>query len=72
MPEFCPKCGNMVGAGIERCPECGSRIHPGVLDKNTGFTWADLFNYSWVTIMYILLAISVPLLVAVLCVYLAQ
>ena len=67
MPEFCAKCGNMVGDGVERCPACGARMHPRVMDEKTGFTWADFFNYSWVTILFILAAIFVPLAIVLLC-----
>jgi uncharacterized membrane protein YvbJ len=70
MPEFCPKCGNMVADGTERCPACGSRIQPRVMDERTGFTWADFFNYSWVAIVFALAALLIPILLGVLCVYL--
>ena len=61
MPEFCAKCGNMVGDGVERCPACGARMHPRVMDEKTGFTWRDFFNYSWVTILFALASILIPL-----------
>ena len=63
MPEFCPKCGNMMGAGYKRCSVCGARMRPRVLDEETGFTWADLFSYSAVTILFSLAAIILPVLV---------
>lgn len=67
MPQWCPKCGNMVADGVERCPACGARMQPRVMDKKTGFTWADWFNYSWVTIFFILVAIIVPLVIGLAC-----
>lgn len=67
MPEFCPKCGNMVADGVERCPACGARMQPRVMDEESGFTWKDFFNYSWVTIFFILVAIFVPLGLVLLC-----
>lgn len=70
MPEFCPKCGNMVADGTERCPACGARVKPRVMDERTGFTWADFFNYSWVAIAFALVALLIPILLGVLCVYL--
>lgn len=68
MPQFCPKCGNMVGDGIERCPACGSRMQPRMMDEKTGFTWADFFNYSFVSIFFVLIALLVPLLIGWVCV----
>ena len=67
MPEFCPKCGTMVADGTERCPACGSRIQPRVMDKKTGFTWADFLNYSLVTFLFALVALLIPLLIGFLC-----
>ncbi|TFG70271.1 MAG: zinc-ribbon domain-containing protein [Anaerolineales bacterium] len=61
MPEFCAKCGNMVADGVERCPACGARMHPRVMDEKTGFTWRDFFNYSWVTILFALASVLIPL-----------
>lgn len=69
MPEFCPKCGNMVADGTERCGACGARIQPRVLDKKSGFTWPDLFNYSAVGIAFGLLALLIPLLLIGLCLW---
>ena len=46
---------------VERCPACGARMQPRVMDEESGFTWKDFFNYSWVTIFFILVAIFVPL-----------
>ncbi|MDF1514850.1 MAG: hypothetical protein P1S60_13660, partial [Anaerolineae bacterium] len=65
--EFCPKCGNMVAGGIERCPACGARMQPRVMDEQSGFTWADFFNYSGYTILFILAAILVPVGIVLLC-----
>ncbi len=70
MPQFCPKCGNMVAEGVERCPACGARLQPRVMDEKTGFTWADFFNYSWVTLAILFVAIFVPVLLGLLCVLL--
>lgn len=67
MPEFCPKCGNMVAEGVARCPACGARMQPRLLDEKTGFSWADWFNYSFVSILFILIAILVPFLLVMLC-----
>jgi len=67
MPAFCPKCGNMVGDGIERCPACGARMHPPVMDEKTGFTWADFLNYSLYALLIVLGAVAVPGLIAFLC-----
>jgi uncharacterized paraquat-inducible protein A len=67
MPEFCSKCGNMVADGTERCPACGSRMQPRMMDKKTGFTWADFFNYGFVSILFMLAAILIPLLIGALC-----
>ena len=67
MPEFCPKCGNMVADGVERCPACGARMQSRVMDEESGFTWKDFFNYSGVTIFFILVAIFVPLGLVLLC-----
>ncbi len=67
MPEFCPKCGNMVADGTERCPACGSRMRPRVMDEESGFTWVDFFNYSAVTILIILAAILIPVAIGLLC-----
>jgi len=69
MPEFCPKCGNMVADGTERCGACGARIQPRVLDPKTGFTWGDLFNYSFVGILFGLAALLIPVLIIVLCLW---
>lgn len=68
MPEFCPKCGAMVADGTERCPACGARVQPRVMDKKTGFTWADFFNYSFVGILFGLAALLIPLLIILLCI----
>jgi hypothetical protein len=57
----------MVAEGTERCPACGARVQPRMMDKKTGFTWADFFNYSWVTIFFMLAAIMVPLLIVLAC-----
>ena len=70
MPEFCPKCGSMVPDGTERCPVCGARIQPRMLDKKKGFSLADWFNYSWVTIVIVLVAILVPVAIGLLCFWL--
>jgi RNA polymerase subunit RPABC4/transcription elongation factor Spt4 len=67
VPEFCPKCGNMVADGTERCPACGARVQPRVMDKKTGFTWADFFNYSFVALLFALAAFLIPLLVLLAC-----
>lgn len=67
MPEFCPKCGNMVADGVERCPACGARMQPRVMDEKTGFTWADFFNYSWVTIFFVVIAFLIPIGIVLLC-----
>ena len=67
MPEFCPKCGNMVADGTERCGACGARIQPRVIDEETGFTWRDLFSYSLVGILFGLAAFLVPILLLLLC-----
>ncbi len=67
MPDFCPKCGAMVAEGTERCPHCGARIQPRVMDKRTGFTWADFFNYTLGTWFYVGLAIVLPVLLTLLC-----
>ncbi len=60
MPELCPKCGNMVADGIERCPACGARMHGRVMDPESGFTWADFFNYSFVSVLVAVLAVLIP------------
>ena len=70
MPEFCPKCGNMMADGYVRCSACGARMQPRVLDEETGFTWADWFNYSAVTILFGLAAIVIPLLLVLGCLWL--
>ena len=67
MPEFCPKCGNMVADGTERCGACGARIQPRMIDKETGFTWRDLFSYSLVGILFGLAAFLVPIVLLLLC-----
>lgn len=67
MPEFCTKCGNMVADGVDRCLACGARIQPRMINKEIGFSWADLFNYSFVTIGFALLAIIVPILIVLGC-----
>jgi len=72
VPEFCPKCGNLVVDGTERCPACGARVQPRVMDKATGFTWADFFNYSLVPIVFVLIALLVPLLIGLLCIFFAN
>jgi hypothetical protein len=60
----------MVADGTERCPACGARVQPRVMDKRSSFTWADFFNYSWVAIVFALVALLIPILLGVLCVYL--
>jgi hypothetical protein len=70
MPQFCPKCGNMVGDGIERCPACGSRMQPRVMDERSGFTWADFFNYSFFTVLFLVLVIAIPTITALFCLHL--
>jgi len=67
MPDTCPKCGNLVADGVERCPACGARVQPRVMDEKTGFTWADFFNYSFVTILIAIGAILIPVLIGLLC-----
>ena len=67
MPEFCPKCGNIVADGTERCPACGARMQPRILDDETGFTWPDFLSYSLVGILFGLAAIVLPLLALLLC-----
>ena len=67
MPDTCPKCGNLVADGVERCPACGARVQPRVMDEKTGFTWADFFNYSFVTILIAVVAILIPVLIGLLC-----
>jgi uncharacterized membrane protein YvbJ len=67
MPEFCPKCGNMVADGTERCPACGARVQPRVMDKRSGFTRTDFINYSVVAILVALGALLIPLLVGFAC-----
>ncbi|MCJ7548154.1 MAG: zinc ribbon domain-containing protein [Anaerolineae bacterium] len=69
MPEFCPKCGNMVADGTERCGACGARVQPRVMDKKTGFTWPDFFSYSFVGILFGLAALLIPLLIVGLCLW---
>jgi hypothetical protein len=59
----------MVPAGTERCPACGARVQPRVMDEETGFTWADFYNYSLTTIIFGLIAVFVPLLIVLACVY---
>ena len=71
MPEFCPKCGNMVADGIERCPACGARMHARVMDEQSGFTWADFLNYNLFMLLFLLAAIGLPAITAILCLYLA-
>ena len=70
MPEFCAKCGNMVGDGIERCPACGARMQPRVMDERSGFTWADFLNYNLFMLLFLLVAIGLPAITAILCLYL--
>lgn len=50
-----------MGEGYARCSACGSRMQPHVIDEKTGFTWADLFSYSAVTITFGLAAILIPI-----------
>jgi heme exporter protein D len=37
------------------------------MDKRTGFTWADFFNYTLGTWFYVGLAIVIPILLTLLC-----
>jgi uncharacterized membrane protein YvbJ len=67
VPEFCPKCGNMVADGVERCPACGARMQPRVMDPKTGFTWADFLNYSFVTLLIVLAPVVIGVLVLLAC-----
>ena len=66
-PQFCPKCGALVPGGVERCPVCGARIQPRVMDRRTGFTWADFRDYSLVAILFALAAFLIPILLGGLC-----
>lgn len=70
MPEFCPKCGNMVADGVERCPACGARMQPRVMNEHSGFTWADFLNYNLFMLLFLLAVIAVPAITAMLCLYL--
>ena len=69
MPEFCPKCGDLVADGVVRCPACGARVLPRVMDEKTGFTWADFFNYSFVTILLLVAGVAIPFLLCMLALY---
>jgi uncharacterized membrane protein YvbJ len=70
MVEFCPECGDQVPEGQERCPACGARLKARVMDEKTGFTWADFFNYSFGTLVILLLGVFVPLLICLVVIYL--
>ena len=70
MPEFCPKCGNMVADGVERCPACGARVQPRVMDERSGFTWTDFLNYTLFMLLFLLAAIGLPAVTAMLCLHL--
>jgi len=70
MPEFCPKCGNMVADGVERCPACGERMQPRVMDERSGFTWTDFLNYTLFMLLFLLAAIGLPAVTAMLCLHL--
>jgi len=70
MPEFCPKCGNMVADGVERCPACGGRMQPRVMDERSGFTWTDFLNYTLFMLLFLLAAIGLPAVTAMLCLHL--
>ncbi len=67
MPEFCPKCGNMVADGTERCPACGKRLQPRVMDQRTGFTWADFFNYTGFTLAFLIGIVLIGVLIILGC-----
>lgn len=70
MPESCPKCGNLVAEGVDRCPACGARVRPRVMDEATGFTWADFFNYSFVTILLLVVGVTIPFVLCIAALYL--
>ena len=70
MPEFCHQCGTMVADGTPRCPDCGARLQPHIMDKRTGFTWEDYFNYSCFTVAFLVGIVTVGVIFILACLYL--
>lgn len=70
MPQRCPKCGNWVADGVKRCPACGARMEPRKMDERSGFTWADFLNYSFFVLLFLLVAVGIPAITAMLCLHL--
>ena len=74
MPTFCPKCMNMLPDGATECEVCGTRLEkaPSADDKITSLSLSEYFTISIYTIGILLIGISIPLLVVIVCVLLAR
>ncbi len=71
MTVVCPECASVQPESAVVCSRCGARLRPAARAPFR-LRLADYLSYSGVTIVIILVALSVPCLVGLLCFYLSR